>query len=407
MLRFIHCADVHLGRSIKTHTDMPEHMSLSIQQATYTSFEEIITIALEKNVDFVLISGDVYDQEQRFIRGQWFLKKQGERLREYNIPLFIIHGNHDPLIKDKPENVDNVYVFPTEIEAIKITNNDGDNIFIHGFSYPQKGFYDNPAPLFVRKGSEEDYHIALLHGQETTQSEHEPYAPFTVKELEERNFDYWALGHIHKRSILNTSPPIVYSGSIQGGHRNELGEKGCYYVELSKSTANLTFINTASVIWESFCFSIDSLHKMEDLLELVEEGLQDLHSNTIYLVTIELHGYGILHDKLIEEQQDFLYTLRNEVVAPYIWVDRVELHTSPIYDRNKLKEQDHLLGDVIRVVDDRKVNRSEIDSVFKPIFSHATVKKYVDQLTNDEIHDLLDQAEKKLLSPLLSEVKKQ
>ena len=50
---------------------------------------------------------------------------------------------------------------------------------------------------------------------------------FTVKDLYEKQFDYWALGHIHKRTILSEDPPIIYPGNIQGRNKKEIGVKGC------------------------------------------------------------------------------------------------------------------------------------------------------------------------------------
>src|SRR5690554_2783548 len=110
MIRFIHCADIHLGRTFQTSTDMSDRFIQEAVRSTYDSFEKIIKEAIAKNVDFILISGDVYDQKQRSIRGQWFIKKQAEKLQKYNIQVFMIHGNHDPLLNERqmigmPENV--------------------------------------------------------------------------------------------------------------------------------------------------------------------------------------------------------------------------------------------------------------------------------------------------------------
>ena len=52
--------------------------------------------------------------------------------------------------------------------------------------------------------------------------------PLQLKELIDKKFDYWALGHIHKHTILHENPFIVYPGNIQGRNRKEIGEKGCY-----------------------------------------------------------------------------------------------------------------------------------------------------------------------------------
>lgn len=69
------------------------------------------------------------------------------------------------------------------------------------------------------------FHIGMLHGSVEGDAEHNRYAPFQIRELKEKQFDYWALGHIHKREILSEEPYIIYSGNIQGRHRKETGER--------------------------------------------------------------------------------------------------------------------------------------------------------------------------------------
>ncbi|MDA6365974.1 hypothetical protein OSK45_29385, partial [Escherichia coli] len=77
-----------------------------------------------------------------------------------------------------------------------------------------------------------------------------PYAPFRINDLLGKDFDYWALGHIHKREIIISEPPVIYPGNIQGRNRKETGPKGCYLVELDRSGAKTEFLEAAPVIWE-------------------------------------------------------------------------------------------------------------------------------------------------------------
>ena len=54
-----------------------------------------------------------------------------------------------------------------------------------------------------------------------------PYAPCTLEGLLSKNYDYWALGHVHRREILHENPWIVFPGNTQGRHINESGPRGC------------------------------------------------------------------------------------------------------------------------------------------------------------------------------------
>ncbi|MDQ0254206.1 DNA repair exonuclease SbcCD nuclease subunit [Evansella vedderi] len=410
MIRFIHAADLHLGRAIRTRGDLPEHMKETIQQATYTSFERIVDQALEWNVDFVLISGDVYDHEERSLRGQWFVRKQAKRLEVKGIPLFIIHGNHDPLNSNVVrQNIPaNVHIFSQDVEGVPITTKGKDKVYIYGFSYPQKAYYENPIPKYERKNDPDSYHIAMLHGQEAGNKEHEPYAPFTLKEVQEKDFHYWALGHIHKRQTLSPNPPVVYPGNIQGAHRNETGEKGAYLVEMTKVETTMTFLPTNPVQWEKITVSIEGLETYDELLEQLEEELSLKEENKLFLLDLTIHGSGPLHDILLEDskQDELLTILREEVLETAGWVDRIHVQTIPVIDRNQLRKQDHLLGDVVRIVDDFKEKHPEVN-VLEQVYGHASLRKYLTPLTEKDVKEIVDEAEMRLLTPLLRELERQ
>ncbi|WP_078597352.1 metallophosphoesterase family protein [Evansella clarkii] len=410
MLRFIHTADVHLGRPVKSRLDMPEKFAETAREAAYVSFQKIIDEALSRQADFVLISGDVYDQEERSLRGQWFIKKQAERLREAGIPLFIIHGNHDPLNnKNKMVSMpDNVHIFPSEPEPYFLEKNNGEKAYIYGFSYPQKAFYENPVPLFKKENDMEAYHIGMLHGQETQQSDgHEPYAPFALKDLLQLDLDYWALGHIHKRQTLNMHPAVVYPGNVQGGTRKETGEKGAYFVELEKHHTNLHFLDTSLLQWEKIEVFINDHETMDELIAAIIDKIPAIIlKEKVYFTDLKLTGNGPLHEELTDSasQQELLELLREELVSYSVWVDRISFQTAPYIDREKLKKQNDLLGDIIYTSEILKSSDKELDKTLKPVFSHPVMKRYIDRLTPEDREEIITQAESRLISSLMKEV---
>src|SRR5690606_28973990 len=86
-------------------------------------------------------------------------------------------------------------------------------------------------------------------------------------QLLSKNYDYWALGHIHLRQILNRSPFIVYPGNIQGRHPNEAGAKGFYDVRLDASETELEFIRTSEVNFDSLSVSCEGILHMNELID--------------------------------------------------------------------------------------------------------------------------------------------
>ncbi|MEJ7351244.1 metallophosphoesterase, partial [Staphylococcus epidermidis] len=68
-----------------------------VQKSAYESFKNIVDLALKKEVDFIIIAGDLFDNENRTLRAEVFLKEQFERLRKEQVFVYVCHGNHDPL----------------------------------------------------------------------------------------------------------------------------------------------------------------------------------------------------------------------------------------------------------------------------------------------------------------------
>ena len=60
-MRFIHCADLHLDSPLRGLERYEGAPAQDMREATRRSFANIIDLALERDVDFVLIAGDVFD----------------------------------------------------------------------------------------------------------------------------------------------------------------------------------------------------------------------------------------------------------------------------------------------------------------------------------------------------------
>ncbi|MFD1907907.1 exonuclease SbcCD subunit D [Paenibacillus rhizoplanae] len=186
----------------------------------------------------MVISGDVYDVSDASLQGQLRFREALEELGRHGIQVFLIHGNHDPLDGPRLSSAPpaHVTVFGgSEPERVTVRRReDGREVaVVSGISYPTSKVTENTALRFSRQPGSSLFHIALLHGNVDGDLQHETYSPCTRKDLIGRGYDYWALGHIHKRSILHEHPPIVYPGNIQGRSIKETGPKGCYTVDVS------------------------------------------------------------------------------------------------------------------------------------------------------------------------------
>jgi DNA repair exonuclease SbcCD nuclease subunit len=93
--RFIHTGDIHLDSPLKGLAGQQGAAAERIRTATRTAFENLISQAIEDQVDFVVIAGDLYDGDWRDYQTGLFFVKQMGRLAQAKIPVFLLHGNHD------------------------------------------------------------------------------------------------------------------------------------------------------------------------------------------------------------------------------------------------------------------------------------------------------------------------
>ncbi|GAE46065.1 metallophosphoesterase family protein [Mesobacillus boroniphilus] len=239
-VKFLHTADLHLDSPMVGLRHLPKVIFHRLQESTFTALKNITDAAIKHEVDFVVIAGDLYDAEDRSIRAQAVLRNEMVRLADKGIKVYGIHGNHDHLgaksvMIDFP---DNVHFFSDQVAKADFTKHDGTLVHLYGFSYPERHVMERWIEKY-EKIDGADFHVGLLHGHFEGVSDHGKYASFRLSELIEKDYDYWALGHIHKREFLSQQPYVVYPGNPQGRNRKELGEKGAYIVKLTEAGAEV------------------------------------------------------------------------------------------------------------------------------------------------------------------------
>lgn len=231
MFKFIHTADIHLDSPLKSLALRNPKIAELVGGATRRTFERIIELCLEEQVDALLIAGDLYDGDLRSMKTAAFLSSQMRRLEEANIHVFMIQGNHDSesAITKYLDLPSNVHVFNGH-GGVKELNDFG--VAIHGVSYAQRHAPESLLCKF-KKPIQGLINIGLLHTSLTGTTGHDVYAPCSLNDLIMHGFDYWALGHIHQRQIHSQSPLVVMPGIPQGRNIKESGAKSVTVVKIS------------------------------------------------------------------------------------------------------------------------------------------------------------------------------
>lgn len=301
-MKFIHTADLHLDSPFLGLQDAPEDLWQSIQQSTFTSFERIVDDALKFKIDFICIAGDIFDRDQRSIAAENFFVRQCSRLQDANIDVYLSYGNHDyQMVTDETKVLPaNVHVFGNQVETKTLKLADKTTVAISGFSYGSRWIDDDQTSEYPIKANV-DWQIGMLHGALTgLKNPHDNYAPFTVQELLDKNYDYWALGHIHKRQILHRNPIIAYCGNAQGRHRNEAGPKGYYLVTEENQQLVPEFHETAPIDWQTISLELEETDSAAELVTSLQRQVElQVNDTKLTLVSIQLTGSEKLTDELI------------------------------------------------------------------------------------------------------------
>ena len=187
----------------------------------------IVDLCLDERVDALLLAGDLYDGDQTSMKTARFLAEQLRRLHEAGIRTFVIRGNHDALSRITKELTlpESVKVFGGRAEAVAVERPAGEfPVAVHGISFAQPHAPESLLPRY-RPPVADAVNIALMHTSLAGAAGHDPYAPCSVAELQASGFRYWALGHVHKRSVVAGDCTVVMPGMPQGRDVNEAGAK--------------------------------------------------------------------------------------------------------------------------------------------------------------------------------------
>ena len=337
-MRFLHAADVHLDsplQGLASREDLPVAM---LRDATRRAFSGLVDCAIAEDVAFLLLAGDLYDGDWKdFSTGHFFAAE----MRRLARPCFLIRGNHDarsPVAREL-RLPPNVHEFPAG-RAETLTP-PALGVALHGRSFPARAVpedlsasYPPPAPGLLN--------IGLLHTSAEERGEHETYAPCSVAALALKGYDYWALGHIHQRRVLQQRPWIVFPGNLQGRHVRETGSKGASLVTVEDGAIVSVEHRALDVLrWERLALDAsgkDVVALTGRLEQAVREAVAQAEGRPL-VARVVLTGETALHERLAADEE----RLRAECLRAAIeaggdlWIERLVVATRPP------REQDGLL----------------------------------------------------------------
>jgi DNA repair exonuclease SbcCD nuclease subunit len=337
MIRFIHAADIHLDSPLKGLANRHNLPTDKILAATRDALVNLVTLAIDQKVDFVLLAGDIYDGDPEDLKANFHFNQQMGRLNQKNIKVVMITGNHDAKSKiskplSPPKNL--TILSAHQPESCEITKEGEVIAIIHGQGFlnqaePRNLASTYPAPMPGK------LNIGILHTSLDGREGHANYAPTTTNELINKGYSYWALGHVHTREVVNEKPYIIFPGNIQGRHIRETGAKGCYLVTFNDNReAQLEFKPLDVFRWEAITVNLDGIEGESEfegkLAETVES--KKLPFNEIpHGIRIILKGKTSLHSWLICSQNRISENIQgifDGISAGTLFLEQIKVETS-------------------------------------------------------------------------------
>lgn len=323
-MKFVHIADIHFDSPFVNLSDKDILGDLRRMQQRKV-FKKVIEYCKQNQIEVLFIAGDLY--EHQYVKRSTIEYINNLCKEIPNTKIYISPGNHDPYVKNsyyKQFNWnENVKIFQDKIEKIE-----GKEIDIYGYGF--NDFYCSGCRIEnLEIENKNKINIFVIHGTlDGASIEDKPYNPIKRAELQEKGFDYVALGHIHKLEYKNTN--IVYPGSTVSIGFDELGEHGMIVGEIEKNHLQLEFIPLDEEKFVEKEIEISGFLSKEELIEKINQ-LEVMENEYIKIILTGNRNFEINKYELLK------YILNERII-------KIKDHTKIAYDLEKIKNENTLKG---------------------------------------------------------------
>jgi DNA repair exonuclease SbcCD nuclease subunit len=416
MFKFIHTADLHIDsplRGLEAYEGAPIEQ---FRAATRVAFENLVTLAIDHEVSFVIIAGDLFDGKWQDMKTGLWTAGQFRRLERERIPVYLLRGNHDAASKVRqavtwPENVHEFSVRKPEtflLEPIEVA--------LHGQGFSHQECNEDLASTYPQAVAGM-FNIGVLHTSLTGSADHDTYAPTSEAVLRSKGYDYWALGHIHQRSEppASSRPYIGYSGNTQGRHIRETGPRGCLLNTVVAGELETTeFLETDTLRWHLAAVHLSERDDIGNLLAQVRHQVAACHESgagRISAIRIVVRGACAAHRELVHapRREETLAEIRNlaNELDDEVWIEKIKLETRPPIDIDRLRDGSNLVAELLRAIEELRRDEVKLTTLaeeLSPLAAKAGAELNecgIDLHDPTQLRNWLQQAEGLLVSQLL------
>ena len=354
MFRFLHAADIHLDSPLVGLDRYESAPVEAMRSATRHAFENLVRVAIDEELAFVLLAGDLYDGDWQDYRTGLFFVDQMTKLREADIPVYVISGNHDAASRltrnlRPPDNVHFLSNRRPETHCVEAFD-----VAIHGQGFATQAVTRDLATAYPM-ADPGLFNIGLLHTSLDGREGHARYAPTSPQVLAQKGYQYWALGHVHRREVVSEDPWIVFPGNLQGRHAREAGPKGCSLVTVENGAVAAVEERHVDVLRWSVCrVDVDGAGTTCEVLDRVSRALSSeagLADGRALAIRVELAGSTACHDELSANPHHWVQEIRAlaaGVSSADVWIEKVGFATGRPVDLAAWATRDDAIGSFLR-----------------------------------------------------------
>ena len=319
-MRVIHTADLHLGAEPEKGAGWVQNRGREL----WETLERLIAYTEKSQADVLLIAGDMFHR-QPLLRELKEVNYLFSTLTKTNV--ILIAGNHDYM---KQDSYYRSFEWCRQVSFLKssgIERRDFPelNLCVYGGSYYDR---EDIEPVYNRIPVTDVKRVNILlgHGGD---AKHRPY---DLLKLRESDFDYIALGHIHMGGEL-VKNRIVQAGCLEPADRTDVGPKGFYEGEITKSSVRMEFVPFAKRIYLPLEIAVRPEDTVLSVKKQIREQIRQAGDHNMYCLVLTGE-----RDQLIQFSQEQFAEVGN--ICSY------DDRTQPDYNMAELyrENQNNVLG---------------------------------------------------------------
>lgn len=323
-MKVLHFADLHLGVENYGRPNSATGLNTRLEDFL-RSFDQLVDHAIEEDVDLVLFCGDAYKTRHPNTTCQREFAGRIKRLSDAGIKTVLLAGNHDVqagmgkahtleifgtlavdnvIIADRPGRLGSskvgiiktksgpvqIVVIPWPITSQLLTKDEikgltSDEVNELISEAIQRAISEEAAKLDPSVPSFLIGHIsvfgATFGGERSVVMGHEVVLP--LESVARREFNYVALGHLHRHQILHEDPPVIYSGSLEAiDFGEEAEQKGFLVVDVDSGETQVEFIPVDAREFQTIDVEVTGDEPTTQVLEAIAE--QDIDGRVVRVI---------------------------------------------------------------------------------------------------------------------------